>query len=140
MGHIPHTTDVLAAEALPDGAAYYRAQIKEFTTLDMDPETIHQLGLSEVAKIHAQMLDVMKETGFSGDFPAFLAYLRTDPKFYVKDPQDLLNRAAWIAKRFDGKASQFFGWLPRSRFGIEPVSPDIAPFYTSARGGRRPTC
>jgi len=133
--YIPHTTEALGAEQLPDGKAYYRAQIKEFTTLDMEPEAIHQLGLSEVAKIRAQMLDVMKETGFKGDFPAFLTFLRTDPQFYTKDPQDLLNRAAWIAKRVDGKASQFFGWLPRSRFGIEPVSPDIAPFYTSARGG-----
>jgi len=133
--YIPHTTEALGAEQLPDGKAYYRAQIKEFTTLDMEPEAIHQLGLSEVAKIHAQMLEVMKETGFKGDFPAFLTFLRTDPQFYTKDPQDLLNRAAWIAKRVDGKASQFFGWLPRSRFGIEPVSPDIAPFYTSARGG-----
>ena len=133
--YIPHTTETLAAESLPDGKAYYRAQIREFTTLDMDPEAIHQLGLSEVAKIHAQMLQVMKETGFKGDFPAFLAFLRTDPQFYVKDPQDLLNRAAWIAKRVDGKLPAFFGWLPRSRFGIEPVAADIAPFYTSARGG-----
>ncbi|MBS0331255.1 MAG: DUF885 family protein [Proteobacteria bacterium] len=133
--YIPHATDRLAAEDLPDGKAYYRAQIKEFTTLDMDPEAIHQLGLSEVAKIHAQMLDVMKETGFQGDFPAFLQFLRTDPQFYVKTPQELLNRAAWIAKRVDGKLPAYFGWLPRSRFGIEPVAPDIAPFYTSARGG-----
>ena len=133
--YIPHATETLSAEALPDGKAYYRAQIREFTTLDMDPEQIHQLGLSEVAKIHAQMLDVMKETGFQGDFPAFLAYLRTDPKFYVTDPQDLLNRAAWINKRVDGKLSAYFGWLPRSRFGLEPVAPEIAPFYTSARGG-----
>jgi len=133
--YVPHTTETLAAEALPDGKAYYRAQIREFTTLDMDPEAIHQLGLAEVAKIHAQMLQVMRQTGFTGDFPAFLAYLRTDPRFYTKDPQDLLNRAAWIAKRVDGKLSQFFGWLPRGRFTIEPVSPDIAPFYTSARGG-----
>ncbi|MBS0361612.1 MAG: DUF885 family protein [Proteobacteria bacterium] len=133
--YIPHTTEVLAAEALPDGKAYYQAQIREFTTTDMTPEQIHQLGLSEVAKIHAQMLEVMKETGFQGDFPAFLQYLRTDPKFYVKDPQELLNRAAWIAKRVDGKLPAYFGWLPRSRFGIEPVAPDIAPFYTSARGG-----
>jgi uncharacterized protein (DUF885 family) len=133
--YIPHATEHLAAEDLPDGKAYYRAQIKEFTTLDMDPEQIHQLGLAEVAKIHAQMLDVMKETGFNGDFPAFLTFLRTDPQFYAKTPQELLNRAAWIAKRVDGKLPAYFGWLPRSRFGIEPVAPDIAPFYTSARGG-----
>ena len=134
--YIPHATETLAAEALPDGKAYYRAQIREFTTLDMDPEAIHQLGLSEVAKIHAQMLEVMAETGFKGDFPAFLAFLRSDPQFYVKTPQELLNRAAWISKRVDGKLASYFGWLPRSRFGIEPVPADIAPFYTSARGGR----
>jgi uncharacterized protein (DUF885 family) len=133
--YIPHATSTLAAEGLPDGRAYYRAQIREFTTLDMDPEAIHQLGLGEVAKIHAQMLDVMKETGFKGDFPAFLAYLRSDPRFYAKTPQELLDRAAWISKRVDGKLSAYFGWLPRSRFTIEPVPADIAPFYTSGRGG-----
>jgi uncharacterized protein (DUF885 family) len=134
--YIPRATETLAAEAYPDGKAYYRAQIKEFTTLDMDPEEIHQLGLAEMARIHAQMLEVMKETGFKGDFPAFLAWLRSDPQFYVKTPQELLNRAAWIAKRVDGKLAAYFGWLPRSRFAIEPVPADIAPFYTSARGGR----
>src|SRR5436190_5553116 len=135
--YIPHTTEVLAAERQPDGAAYYRAQIKEFSTLDMAPEAIHQLGLSEVAKIHAQMLDVMKETGFAGDFPAFLTYLRTDPRFYAKTPEELLSKGAWISKRVDGKLGAFFGWLPRSRFTIEPVPADMAPFYTSARGGTR---
>jgi uncharacterized protein (DUF885 family) len=133
--YIPRATSTLAAESLPDGRAYYRAQIREFTTLDMDPEAIHQLGLGEVAKIHARMLEVMKETGFKGDFPAFLAYLRSDPRFYAKTPQDLLDRAAWISKRVDGKLSAYFGWLPRSRFTIEPVPADIAPFYTSGRGG-----
>ncbi len=133
--YIPHATATLAAEALPDGKAYYRAQIREFTTLDMDPEAIHQLGLSEVAKIHAQMLEVMRETGFKGDFPAFLTYLRTDPRFYAKTPQELLEHAAWIAKRMDGKLATYFGWLPRKRFTIEPVPADIAPFYTSGRGG-----
>jgi uncharacterized protein (DUF885 family) len=135
--YIPNTTKVLAAESLPDGPAYYRAQIKEFSTLDMEPEAIHQLGLSEVAKIRAQMEGVMKETGFQGDFPAFLTYLRTDPKFYAKTPEELLSKGAWIAKRVDGKLSSFFGWLPRGRFTIEPVPADIAPFYTSARGGAR---
>ncbi|MGH6965666.1 MAG: DUF885 domain-containing protein, partial [Phenylobacterium sp.] len=134
--YIPNTTETLAAESLPDGEAYYRAQIKEYATLDMAPEEIHELGLAEVAKIHAQMLDVMKETGFQGDFPAFLAYLRKDPKFYAKSPEELLMRGAWIAKRVDGKLSAYFGWLPRSRFAIEPVPADMAPFYTSARGGK----
>jgi uncharacterized protein (DUF885 family) len=133
--YIPHARVALAAESLPDGKAYYRSKILEFTTLDMDPAAIHALGLSEVAKIHAQMLETMKATGFKGDFPAFLHYLRTDPRFYAKTPQELLMRAAWISKEFDGKASQYFGYLPRQRFAIKPVPADIAPFYTSGRGG-----
>jgi uncharacterized protein (DUF885 family) len=133
--YIPGARTTLAAEAMPDGKAYYRAKILEFTTLDMDPDSIHQLGLDEVAHIHAEMLDTMKETGFQGDLPAFLHFLRTDPQFYAKTPQELLDKAAWIAKVFDGKAAQFFGYLPRGRFTIKPVPAEIAPYYTSGRGG-----
>jgi uncharacterized protein (DUF885 family) len=133
--YIPHCRTTLAAESLPDGKAYYRAQIREYTTLDMDPDAIHKLGLAQVAEIHAHMLEVMQKTGFKGDFPAFLHYLRTDPKFYAKTPEELLMRAAWIAKKFDGVAGQYFGYLPRERFAIKPVPAEIAPFYTSGRGG-----
>jgi uncharacterized protein (DUF885 family) len=134
--YIPNTTETLAAEALPDGKAYYQAQIKEFATLDMTPEQIHELGLAEVRMIRAQMEAVRQETGFAGDLPAFFTHLRTDPKFYAKTEQELLNTGAWISKRVDGKLAAYFGWLPRSRFTIIPVPPDMAPFYTSARGGK----
>jgi uncharacterized protein (DUF885 family) len=133
--YLPGTRTSLAAYDLPDGKAYYRAKIREFTTLDRDPESIHAFGEAEVEKLHNDMLGVMSETGFKGDFPAFLAFLRSDPQFQAKTPQELLNRAAWIAKRFDGKASQFFGLLPRGRFTIVPVPDDLAPFYTAGRGG-----
>ena len=133
--YIPHAKTSLDAYSLPDGKAYYQSKIEEFTTLDLTPEQIHQIGLDEVAKIHEAMLAVMKEVGFKGDLPAFLTYLRTDPRFYAKTPQELLNQAAWLAKKFDGKASTWFGRLPRSRFAIIPVPADIAPFYTSGRGG-----
>jgi uncharacterized protein (DUF885 family) len=125
----------LDAESYPDGAAYYRSKIREFTTLDLTPEEIHNIGLAEVAKIHEQMVETMKKTDFKGDFPAFLDFLRTDPRFYAKTKEELLMRAAWISKRVDGKLSELFGWLPRSRFTIIPVPDDIAPFYTSGRGG-----
>ncbi len=126
----------LAAEALPNGKAYYRARIREFTTLDRDPDEIHALGLKEVAAIHAQMLETMAASGFTGTFKEFLNYLRTDPKFYPKSAEELLMRAAWIAKRVDGKIGQYIGTLPRNRFGIEPVPADLAPFYTAGRGGK----
>jgi uncharacterized protein (DUF885 family) len=133
--YLPGTRTTLAAYDLPDGKAYYRSRILNFTTLDEDPAAIHAFGEAEVARLHEQMLGAMKETGFSGDFPAFLAFLRKDPQFYAKTPEELLMRASWIAKRFDGKASQYFGLLPRARFAIKPVPDDLAPFYTSGRGG-----
>jgi len=134
--YLPHLRDDLAAESLPDGKAYYRSKIREFTTLDLSPDQIHQTGLAEVAKIRAQMDEVIKEVQFQGDFPAFLKFLRTDPQFYVRTPQALLDRAAWIAKQFDGKAKRWFGRMPRGRFGIIPVPDDIAPYYTAGRGGQ----
>jgi uncharacterized protein (DUF885 family) len=133
--YIPASRTSLAADDLPDGKAYYKSKIVEFTTLDMDPAEIHKIGLDEVATIHEKMVEEMQKTGFKGDFAAFLKYLRTDPKFYVTEPDELLRRAAWIAKEFDGKASTYFGLLPRSRFAIKPVPLDIAPFYTAGRGG-----
>jgi uncharacterized protein (DUF885 family) len=133
--YVPHARTTLAAEAMPDGKAWYRQQIKEYTTLDLDPEEIHRIGLKEVARIDADMQATMKETGFKGDFPAFLQFLRTDPQFYAKTPEELLMRAAWIAKQVDGKIGQFVGTLPRGRFGIEPVPAAIAPFWTAGRGG-----
>ena len=108
----------------------------KFVTLDLSPDEIHRIGESEVAKLHQQMIDAMHESRFKGEFPEFLQFLRDDPQFYAKTPQDLLNRAAWIAKVFDGKSSQYFGYLPRMRFTIKPVPADLAPFYTSGRGGR----
>jgi uncharacterized protein (DUF885 family) len=131
----PKTRKTLAAEAMPDGAAFYQQQIHEYTTLDLTPDQIHQIGLDEVKRIHGEMLDAMKATGWTGTFPDFLTYLRTDPKFYAKTPQELLADAALIAKRGDAKLSQYFGLLPRGRFTIVPVPDNIAPFYTSGRGG-----
>lgn len=126
----------LAAEVMPDGKALYRAKIREYTTLDLEPAQIHQIGLEEVAKIRAQMDQTIVKTGFKGSFPEFLHYLRTDPKFYPKTGEELLMRASWLAKRVDGEIGNYIGLLPRQRFAIRPVPPDLAPFYTAGRGGR----
>jgi uncharacterized protein (DUF885 family) len=133
--YLPGARRELAAHALPNGEAYYQAKIKQFTTLDLKPEEIHRIGLEEVAKIKAQMHEVMQQAGFKGDLPAFLQFLRTDPQFYAKSAEELLMRAAFIAKQFDAKAADYFGYLPRARFAIKPVPDDLAPFYTSGRGG-----
>ena len=133
--YIPKARDTIAAEDLPDGNAFYRSQILEYTTLDKTPDEIHALGLKEMASIHQQMLDTIKETGFKGSFADFLHFLRTDPQFYAKTPDELLKDAAWIAKQVDGKVGDYIGRLPRRRFAIEPVPADLAPIYTGGRGG-----
>jgi uncharacterized protein (DUF885 family) len=133
--YVPSARTTTAASDLPDGPAFYQSQIAEYTTLELTPTQIHEIGMAEVAALHVQMLEVMKQTGFKGGFRAFLRRLNSDPRFQASSPQDLLNRAAWISKVFDGKASQYFGRLPRGRFAIKPVPDDIAPFYTAGRGG-----
>ena len=133
--YMPKARVALDASSYPDGRAYYQSKIREFTTLDLSPDAIHRIGVSEVAKIRAEMEETMRKTDFKGDFPAFLTFLRTDPRFYAKTGEELLMRAAWIAKRVDGKVADLFGTLPRARFTIIKVPDDIAPFYTSGRGG-----
>jgi uncharacterized protein (DUF885 family) len=131
--YLPGARKTLAASELPNGRAFYAQRIREFTTLDLPPEEIHKLGLAEVERISSEMNAVMKQVKFQGDFAAFLKFLRTDPRFYTKTPDELLQRAAWIAKRIDGKLPAFFKTLPRLPYTVLPVPPDIAPKYTSGR-------
>ena len=132
---MPGARKSVSARDLADGGAYYRAEIREYTTLRLGPEEIHQIGLKEVARIDADMQKTMRESGFKGSFPDFLTYLRTDPQFIARNPDDLLGVSAYAAKRVDGKLSTYFDLLPRRRFTIIPVPDALAPFYTAGRGG-----
>ncbi|CAM2010653.1 DUF885 domain-containing protein [Acanthopleuribacter pedis] len=132
--YIPAARDDLGASQLPkDGAAYYRHVIKRYTTLDLDPEDVHQTGLAEVKRIRAEMQKVIEAVGFEGDFAAFLKFLRTDPRFYAKTPEELLQRASWICKRMDGALPRLFTRLPRQPYTVEPVPDYLAPGYTGGR-------
>lgn len=133
--YVPGTRKTTAAHDLPDGDAYYQAQIRKFTTLDLTAEQIHQIGLQQVDLIQAQMLQTMKDSGFKGTLPEFLHFLKTDPQFIARNPDDLLGVSAFAAKRVDGKLKDYFEVLPRYRFAIIPVPEALAPFYTSGRGG-----
>ncbi len=135
--YYPKAVKSTAAYDLPEGKAYYQSLIKRFTTTDRTPEDIHAFGLEEVAKIHEEMLGVMKEAKFDGDLPAFLKFLRTDSQFYPKTPQELLSAAAWMTKEFDNKADRYFGYLPRLRFGIVEVPAETAKFVPMGFGGPR---
>ncbi|HEY5610149.1 MAG TPA: DUF885 domain-containing protein, partial [Thermoanaerobaculia bacterium] len=131
--YFPASRKTLAAWELPNGPAYYALKIREFTTLDLKPDEIHKTGLAEVERISAEMNAVMKQVGFEGTFAQFLEFLRTDPRFYAKTPEELLDRASRIAKRIDGKLPSLFKTLPRLPYTVEPVPADIAPKYTTGR-------
>lgn len=132
--YVPQARTTLAAEAMPGGKAFYKQQIHEYTTLDLSPDEIHRIGLGEVARIQKEMDAIIQQVGFKGSFDEFLTFLRTDPRFYAKTPDELLHRAAWISKRVDAVIGKYMT-LPRARFTIVPVPPDIAPFWTAGRGG-----
>jgi len=131
--YVPKTRTTTAAADLPRGREYYAHRVRHFTTLDVTAEEVHRIGLAEVERIHGEMQEVMRKTGFAGDFPAFLQLLRTDPRFYARTPEELLKDASFIAKRMDGKLPSLFGRLPRLPYGVEPVPAHLAPKYTGGR-------
>ncbi|WP_152363430.1 DUF885 domain-containing protein [Microlunatus speluncae] len=131
--YLPNLPEAIAAVDLA-GRDFYLAQLREFTTLELTPEEIHAIGLREVDLLRTEMRAIAEETGFDGDVDALLAFMRTDPQFYVDTPRALMLEATWQAKKFDAVVHRYFGRVPRQRFGIVEVSPDLAPFYTFGRG------
>ena len=137
--YIPRARMTLGASELPNGRAYYAHLVRRYTTLELSPEEVHRTGVEEVRRIRGEMDEVMRQAEFSGDFAAFLQFLRTDPRFYAKTPEELLKEAAWIAKRMDGQLPSLFKTLPRLPYGIQPVPPHLAPKYTAGRYVSAPT-
>lgn len=139
--YLPHCRKTIAAEALPNGKAYYAFEVRQYTTTDMTPEQIHQLGLQKVAQIHAQMEQIFKQVGFKGSYQDFLHYLRTNPRFYYKNPQDLLEAYRAAAKTVDPHLMQYFPvWiLPHVTYGVRPIpaalAPDTYPAYSVPPAG-----
>ena len=131
--YLPHAAASLAARDLPDGERYYAWLIHHFTTTDLPPGRVHELGEQEVARIRGEMEQVIGETGFKGSFAAFLAFLRSDSRFYAKSREGLLETAAAIDKRVDAVLPAFFATLPRLTFGVLPVPPEMEEGYTTGR-------
>jgi uncharacterized protein (DUF885 family) len=125
-------TDI-GISSTPNGEAFYANRAKYYTTTDMTPKEIHELGLQEVARIRAEMDEIIKKVGFKGTFAEFVHFLRTDPQFYAKTPEELLKEASYIAKKMDAQLPKLFHTLPRMPYGVAPVPASIAPKYTTGR-------
>ncbi len=132
--YAPQAADIVGAAALPDGADYYRALVRFYTTRDeADAEEIHQAGVKEVARIRAEMAGVIERAGFDGTFAEFQSFLRSDPQFYAATADELLMRASALSKDIDGLLPAYFGRLPRQPYTVKPVPAEIAPNYTTGR-------
>ena len=131
--YLPKARPVVGIGTTEEGRKYYQALVRYFTTLDLTPDDVHQVGLDEVARIRGEMDNIIKELDFKGSFADFLNFLRTDPQFYAASEDQLLKEAAWMAKQLDGKMPEFFETLPRLSYGVIPVPAEIAANYTTGR-------
>lgn len=142
--YLPKCRESIGASAMKDGAAWYAHQLRVHTTTDMSAQEIHDTGLAEVARIRAEMMQVIARTDwFAADpsraampederFAAFIAYLRSDPRFYCTSAEELLTRYREVCKRIDPKLPALFGTLPRLTYGVREIPRFMAPTQTTA--------
>jgi uncharacterized protein (DUF885 family) len=130
--YLPASRNSIGASALPNGREFYRHRVRKYTTLDVLPEEVHEIGISEVRRIRNEMEAIPEQLEFEGSFAEFLTHLRTDPKFYPKDVESYKKEVAYILKKMDGQLPQLFGKLPRTPYGIKEIPAYIAPKTTAA--------
>ena len=118
--------------ALPGGKQVYSRLAQHFTTTELTPDEIHEIGLREVARIRREMEAVIDTVGFEGDIAAFNEVLRTDPQFYYETPEALLEGYQAVSKRLDPGLVNLFGKLPRAPYGVRPIPDEEAPDTTTA--------
>ncbi|WP_371196048.1 DUF885 family protein [Glaciecola sp. SC05] len=128
-----NTKTDIAATNWPDGEAFYNNRMKHYTTTDLSAKEIHDIGLSEVARIRAEMQTIVDDLEFDGDINAFIQFLRTDERFYAKSAKELIMVASYISKQMDARLPQLFYKMPRIPYGVAPVPDSIAPKYTTGR-------
>lgn len=119
--YVPGARTTLGMRDLPNGMAWYHVRARASTTTDLTPERIHQLGLAEVRRIRGQMDSVIAASGFKGTFAEFVQFLRTDPRFYFTNADDLLRASRDLMKRIDPELVRLFGTLPRLPYGVAPI-------------------
>ena len=119
--YLPKSREAVGISSVAGGAEWYRFRVREMTTTDMTPDQIHEIGLSEVKRIRAEMERVKKEAGFDGTLAQFFDFLRTDKRFYFTEKEALLAEYRNIAKRIDPELPRLFGRLPRLTYGVVPI-------------------
>jgi uncharacterized protein (DUF885 family) len=130
--YLPNARESIGMGALPHGQAWYAFRARSFTTTPLTPQQIHELGLQEVRRIRAQMDSLIAAVNFAGDFPGFVRFLRTDPRFFHPDSATLIRSTRELMKRIDPELIRVFGKLPRTPYGVEPIPAYAAKSQTTA--------
>lgn len=130
--YLPACRGPVGAAAMPNGREFYLDRIERFTTIKISPEELHQTGVRENARIRAEMELIKQQVDFEGTLDEFLEHLRTDPKYYAKSAEELMQTAALILKRADGRLPELFGHLPRIPYGLREIPDYVAPQTTAA--------
>jgi uncharacterized protein (DUF885 family) len=130
--YLPKARASVAVADRPDGRAYYDFLARYYTTTRLDADEVHAIGLAEVARLRAAMDKVKAEAGFAGTMAEFFVFLRTDPRFFKKTPDELLQTYRAVAKRIDPELVKVFRRIPRLPYGVRAIPLNIAPDTTAA--------
>ena len=130
--YLVNSRDSIGIKDIPDGKRYYEELAKHFTTTDLTPDEIHDIGLKEIERIRSEMEEIIESVDWDGDFNSFLNYLRTSPRFYYDNPDDLFDAYLIMSKTIDPLLPKLFNVFPRAPYGVIPIPSESAPFTTTA--------
>ena len=130
--YLVNSRDTIGIKDIPDGKKYYEQLAKHYTTTDLTPDEIHDIGLREIQRIRAEMDEIIDSVNWDGDFESFLNYLRTSPRFYYDNPDDLFDAYLIMSKTIDPLLPKLFNIFPRAPYGVIPIPAESAPFTTTA--------
>ena len=130
--YLTKSRDSIGIGDVPGGRKHYEYLAKYFTTTNLTPDEIHQIGLDEIERIRSEMNEIIKQVNWDGDFNSFLNYLRTSPRFYYDNSEDLFNAYLIMSKTIDPLLTKIFKVFPRAPYGVIPIPDESAPFTTTA--------
>ena len=130
--YLVNSRDSIGIKDIPNGKRYYEELAKHYTTTDLTPDEIHDIGLKEIERIRSEMEEIIESVNWDGDFNSFLNYLRTSPRFYYDNPDDLFDAYLIMSKTIDPLLPKLFNVFPRAPYGVIPIPSESAPFTTTA--------
>ena len=130
--YLPNSRSSIGLNGVPEGDKWYEYAARYHTTTNLTPDEIHDIGLKEVLRIRKEMEQIITDLEWDGDFKSFLNYLRTSPRFYYDNPEDLLNAYLIMAKSIDPLLPKIFKVFPRAPYGVIPIPSESAPYTTTA--------